>query len=65
MTGYGLRNYAELDVQRYKRIFGNVMKACALAQQKTEAWISASVLNRVTKLGRAEKLKLKLMRMVP
>lgn len=36
-TGYGLRNYAELSVQRYKRIIGNVMKACAL--------------NRITNLG--------------
>ena len=26
-TGYGLRNYAELAMQRYKRIFGNTMKA--------------------------------------
>ncbi|GJL72609.1 MAG: hypothetical protein NMNS01_18080 [Nitrosomonas sp.] len=33
-TGYGLRNYAELAVQRYKRIFGNAMKGRALPQQK-------------------------------
>jgi len=26
-------------MQRYKRIFGNTMKARALPQQKTEAWI--------------------------
>jgi hypothetical protein len=42
ITGYNLRNYAELAVQRYKRIFGNIMKARALPQQKTEAWISVS-----------------------
>src|SRR5665648_158246 len=50
-TRYGLRNYAELAVQRYKRIFGNAMKARTLPQQKTEAWISASALNRMTNLG--------------
>jgi hypothetical protein len=38
-------------MQRYKRIFGNTMKARALPQQKTEAWISASALNRMTSLG--------------
>ena len=51
ITGYNLRNYAELAVQRYKRIFGNTMKARALPQQKTEAWISVSALNRMTNLG--------------
>ena len=49
--GYNMRNYAELVVQRYKRIFGNTMKARALPQQKTEAWISASALNIMTNLG--------------
>jgi hypothetical protein len=38
-------------MQRYKRIFGNTMKARALPQQKTEAWISVSALNRMTHLG--------------
>ena len=51
ITGYNLRNYAELAMQRYKRIFGNTMKARALPQQKTEAWISVSALNRMTHLG--------------
>jgi hypothetical protein len=51
ITGYNLRNYAELAMQRYKRIFGNTMKARALPQQKTEAWISVSALNRMTNLG--------------
>jgi DDE family transposase len=50
-TGYGLRNYVELAVQRYKRIFGNTMKARALPQQKTEAGISACALNIMTTLG--------------
>jgi hypothetical protein len=51
ITGHNLRNYAELAMQRYKRIFGNTMKARALPQQKTEAWISVSALNRMTNLG--------------
>jgi hypothetical protein len=42
ITGYNLRNYAELAVRRYKRIFGNTIKARALPQQKTEACFSVS-----------------------
>jgi hypothetical protein len=50
-TLYNLRNYAELAMQRFKRIFGNTLKARALPQQKTEAWIAASALNTMTQLG--------------
>ena len=50
-TGYNLRSHVELAMQRYKRIFGGAMKARALPQQKTEARISASALNRMTILG--------------
>ncbi len=57
-TRYGLRNYVELAMQRYKRIFGNAMKARALPQQKTEAWISASALNRMTNLGMPVSVKI-------
>ncbi|CAN7764256.1 IS5 family transposase [Caballeronia sp. LjRoot31] len=53
ITGYNLRNYAELAMQRHQRIFGNTMKARALPQQKTEAWISVSALNGMTNLGQA------------
>lgn len=53
ITGYNLRNYAELAMQRYQRIFGNTMKARALPQQKTEAWIGVSALNGMTNLGQA------------
>lgn len=35
----------------HKRIFGNTMKARALAGQKTEACISASALNTMTSFG--------------
>jgi transposase len=57
-TGYGLRNYAELAMQRVKRIFGNTMKARKLSQQKTEAWVTAAVLNRVTSLGMPVSVKI-------
>ncbi len=50
-TGYNLRSYVKLAMQRYKRIFGSTMKARALPRQKTEAGISASALNRMTNLG--------------
>ena len=58
ITGYNLRNYVELAMQHYKRIFGNTMKARALPQQKTEAWISASALNRMTNLGMPVSVKI-------
>lgn len=50
-TDYGLRSYIELAIQRYKCIIGNMMKARAFPQQKTEAWVSASALNIMTNLG--------------
>ena len=57
-TGYNLRNHVELAMQRYKRIFGNTMKARSLPQQKAEAWISASALNRMTNLGMPVSVKI-------
>ena len=57
-TGYGLRNLVELGMQRYKRIFGNTMKARALPQQKTEAWASAFALNKMTSLGMPVSVKI-------
>ncbi|MDD2661250.1 MAG: IS5 family transposase [Methylococcales bacterium] len=57
-TGYNLRNHVELAMQRYKRIFGNTLKARALPQQKTEAWISVSALNRMTSLGMPVSIKI-------
>jgi hypothetical protein len=57
-TGYGMRNYAELAMQRYKRIFGNTMKARKLPQQKAEAWASAIALNRMTSLGMPVSVKI-------
>jgi hypothetical protein len=58
ITGYNLRNYAELAAQRYKRIFGNTMKARGLPKQKTEACFSVSALNRMTHLGMPVSVKI-------
>jgi hypothetical protein len=58
MTGYNLCNYLELAMQRYKRIFGNMIKARGLPQQKAEAWFSASALNRMTNLGMPVSVKI-------
>lgn len=57
-TAYSLRNYVELAMQRYKRIFGNTLKARALPQQKMEAWISVAALNRMTSLGMPVSVKI-------
>ena len=57
-NGYGLRADVELAIQRYKRIIGSVMKARALPQQKTEAWVSASALNMLTNLGMPASVKI-------
>lgn len=56
-TGYNLRSHVELAMQRYKRIFGNAMKARAAAA-KTEVWISTSALNRMTNLGMPVSVKI-------
>jgi hypothetical protein len=58
ITGYNNRNYAKLAAPRYKRIFGNTMKARTLPQQKAEAWISASALNGMTNLGMPVSVKI-------
>ena len=58
IAGYNFRSHVELAMQRYKRIFGNTMKARALARQKTEAWISASALNRMTSFGMPVSVKI-------
>ena len=56
IAGYNFRSYVELAMQRYKRISGNAMKARGQAPQKTAAWISASVLNRMAKPGMPVKI---------
>ena len=48
---YGLRALVELAMLRYKTIIGPKLKARKILQQKTEAQISARVINRMTGLG--------------
>ena len=56
-TGYNQRNYAELAMRRFKCLFGNTLKARALPQQKTEAWIATQALNRMTQIGMPSSVK--------
>ena len=51
MRKYGLQNYAELAIQRYKRIIGNKMHSREIARQKNEANIATRLLNKFAKLG--------------
>jgi len=51
MRKYGLQNYAELAMQRYKRIIGPKMHSRDLLRQKNEAVIATSILNKFTNLG--------------
>jgi hypothetical protein len=48
---YGKRNYSELAIQRYKRIFGNTLQAREFVRQKQESIIGCGVLNKMTSLG--------------
>lgn len=57
-TGYNQRNYAELAMRRFKCTFGNALKARALPQQKTEAWIATEALNRMTLIGMPASVKI-------
>ena len=45
-------------MQRYKHIIGCAMKARALAQQKTQGWVSASALNMMSDLGMPMSVKI-------
>lgn len=51
LRNYGSRNYSELAVQRYQRILGNTMHAREFENQKEEAVIGCSILNKMTSLG--------------
>ncbi len=57
-TNFGLRAYAELAIQRYKRIIGNTLKARTLPKQKAEAEASVRVLNQMTKLGMPRSIRI-------
>jgi len=47
-----------LAIQRYKRIFGNTMKARELSRQKTEARFSAFALKTIKNLGMPVSVKI-------
>lgn len=48
---YGFQNYAELSIQRYKKIIGPKMHSRDLLRQKNEVVIATSILNKFTTLG--------------
>lgn len=49
--GYGRRNYSELGVERYQKIFGDSLHARDIARQKQEAKLACGALNKMTSLG--------------
>jgi hypothetical protein len=49
--GYGRRNYSELGVQRYQKIFGDSLHARDIKRQKQEAKLACGALNKMTSLG--------------
>ena len=51
VRNYGRRNYSELAMQRYKKILGDQLHARNLLNQKNEAMIGCSILNKMTGLG--------------
>ncbi len=54
---YGLRALVELAILRYKTIIGPKLKAWKMPQHKTEAQVSARVINRMTSLGMPKSVK--------
>lgn len=48
---YGFQNYAELAMQRYKKIIGTKMHSRELSRQRNESVIGVSILNKFTTLG--------------
>ena len=50
-TGYHLRSLAETAVFRFKTIFGGMLSARKLANQKSEVMIKTSILNAMKNLG--------------
>jgi hypothetical protein len=49
--GYGRRNYSELGVQRYQKIFGESLHARDIKRQKQETKLACGALNKMTFLG--------------
>ncbi len=48
---YDRRNYSELSVQRYQKIFGDTMHAREFSRQQQETMIACDALNKITSLG--------------
>lgn len=53
-SGYNQRSRVEAQMGRWKTVIGPKLKARTLVNQRTEATIGARILNRMTRLGRAE-----------
>lgn len=53
-SGYNQRARIEALMARWKTVIGPKLKAITLANQRTETAIGVSILNRMSKLGRAE-----------
>jgi len=53
-SGYHKRSLAETAVSRIKTIFGEKLRSRTLENQKTEAHLRLSILNRMTKMGMPE-----------
>ena len=53
-SGYNQRSRIEAQMARWKTVIGPKLKARTLANQRTEVAIGVSILNRMSKFGRAE-----------
>lgn len=53
-SGYNQRSRIEVQMGRWKTVIGPKLKAKTLVNQRTEAAIGVSILNRMAGLGRAE-----------
>jgi hypothetical protein len=53
-SGYNQRSRGETQMGRWKTVIGPKLKARSFLNQKAEAKIGASILNKMTKLGRPE-----------
>ena len=53
-TGYCQRSRVETQIGRYKTVIGDTLRARKMETQTTETVIATKILNRMTRLGRAE-----------
>lgn len=57
-TGYHIRSKSEVNMYRYKKIFGGMMYARKALYQKTEALIKCKILNQFVDLGMPKSYKI-------